>query len=329
VSDYRALADGYFERKPRYDRLAKISAGILEVRLTEAGVRHTVQFRLKEFASFVRKALAKNTGDPFREIHDLAGVRVVVPFFGDRARVADVVHRHFDVRDEEDTSLRQQVDQFGYRGWHFAIALKESDLPANGELGDHVAELQVQTRAESAWAEAGHDLVYKPRAPVPAATERRIARLMAIVELFDEQMGTTQTELLAVSGFQEAGMLAGLEQVFLPLARQDFNRQLSLEVLGAIRSLYSAEQLLGFEARMRTFANGQQAFLAELYRRYRDDQRRNVLLFQPEAIAILDLLERDSIALIEVWDRTLPPDLLDNLARALGHPLDAYRDGTR
>lgn len=329
MNDYGALAETYFKRRPRYEELAEVCAGILEIRLIEAGVRHTVQFRVKEFASFVRKALTKNASDPFREIHDFAGVRVVVPFYADRARVADVIRRHFDVRNEEDASVRQQVNQFGYRGWHFEIALKGSDLTAKSELADYVAELQVHTRAESAWAEAGHDLVYKPRAPVPASTERRIARLMAIVELFDEQMGTTQTELLAVPGFQEAGMLTALEQVYLPLARQDFNRQLSLEVLEVIRPLYGAEELQGFGARMQTFATAQRGFLTELYRRYRDDQRRNVLLFQPEALAIFDLLERDPLTLIERWDREMPPDLLDDLARALGHPLDAYRDGAR
>jgi len=329
VNDYRAFADAYFERQPQYEQLAKSCAGILEVRLAEAGIRHTIQFRVKQFASFVRKALSKTSREPFSEIRDFAGVRVVVPFFADRARVAAVVHRYFDVRDDEDTATRQKVDQFGYRGWHFEVALKESDLSERNDLRDHVAELQVHTRAESAWAEAGHDLVYKPRAPVPMSVERRIARLMALVELFDEQMGTTQDELLTVPGFQEAGILAALEQVFLPLARQDFDRQLSLEILAAIRPIYTAEELQGFEGYIRMFVLGQQEFLSELYQRYRDDRRRNVLLFQPEALAILDLLDRDPIALIAAWDRVLPADLLDSLARTLGRPLDVYRDATR
>jgi hypothetical protein len=124
-------------------------------------------------------------------------------------------------------------------------------------------------------------------------------------------------------------MLAALEQVFLPLARQEFDRHLSLEVLTVLRPLYRPDVMQGFEARMQTLVGAHHDFLAELYRRYRGDQRRNVLLLQPEALAILDLLERDPLALIERWDRGLPPDLLDTLARALGHPLDAYRDGTR
>jgi ppGpp synthetase/RelA/SpoT-type nucleotidyltranferase len=189
-----------------------------KLHVTEAGVRHTIQFRVKEFASFVRKALTKNLSDPLRDIHDLAGVRVVVPFYADRARAAEVIRRHFEVRDEEDTSARQAANQFGYRGWHFQIALKHADLAAKTELIDQVAELQVQTRAESAWAEAGHDLVYKPRAAVPAPTQRRIARLMAIVELFDEQMGTTQTELLAVPGFS-GGWNVGSAGAGVPPAR--------------------------------------------------------------------------------------------------------------
>lgn len=325
MNDYRLLAEGYFDREERYERLAKICAGIIQLRLTEAGIRHSVQSRVKDFASFVRKALTKP--DPFRDIGDMAGVRVVVPFFQDRARVAAVVRQFFDVESEEDTALRHNVDQFGYRGWHFAIGLKASDLVPARELEGHRAELQVHTRAESAWAEAGHDLIYKPRAAVTPAVERRIVRLMALVELFDEQMNTTQEELLAAPGFQEAAMLAALERAFLPLARQDFDRQLSLEVLSVIRPLYTPDELLALDTRLRRLLTENREFLTELYVRYREDRRRNVLIFQPESLAILDLLERDPIALIAAWDRELPADLLDSLARALGRPLDAYREG--
>jgi len=325
VKDYRFLATGYFDRRPLYEHLAKTCAGLLETRLVEAGIRHTVQFRVKDFASFIRKAIRKDASDPFLSIRDFAGLRVVVPFFRDRDRVAAVVRHTLDVRGEEDTSMRHSVTEFGYRGWHFEVALRSEDLTGRSELRDQVAELQVHTRAESAWAEAGHDLIYKPRAPVPESVQRRNARLMALVELFDEQMTTSQSDLLGAPGFYEAAMLVALEQHFLPLARQEFDRQLSLEILGVLKSLYDPGELAGYEGRIRTFVASHEAFLKELYARYRADNRRNVLVFQPEALAILDLIERDPVALISAWDDALPADLLDGVARALGQPLDAYR----
>lgn len=323
--DYRTLVDGYRRVIPSYERLAQICEGLIHQRLLEAGLRHVTQVRTKDFASFLRKALHKGYADPLTQEHDLAGVRVVVPFFSARERVAAVVRQSFRVEHEEDTAARHKVDQFGYRGWHFEIRLRDEDLGSDNELAGRIAELQVHTRAESAWAEADHDLVYKPNVEPSKRVRRRFARLMALVELFDEQMTSAQAELLAMPDFAEATMLVSLERVFLPLAAREYDQLLSLEVLKIVRPSYEGDELERFDALIAQFARTNEEFLRTLYARYRDDKRRHVLLFQPEAIALLERIERAPMRLIDAWDAGLPAEMLDDLADALGAPIASYR----
>src|SRR4029077_19626911 len=131
--------------------------------------------------------------------------------------------------------------------------LRPEDVPADSGLNEALAEIQIHTRAESAWADASHDITYKAALDLPKPLTRRITRLLALVELFDDQLSVAQHELLALPGFPAARMLVALDRLFLPLGRRDFDRQLSLEVLEHLRPLYTEPEQIGFPQLLGTF----------------------------------------------------------------------------
>jgi hypothetical protein len=59
-----------------------------------------------------------------------------------------------------------------------------------------------------------------------------------------------------------------------------------------------------------------------MYARDEDDSRSNPLIGQPEGILVFALLEADPFALKDLWQQSLPIDLLDDLAAVWGTPLE-------
>jgi len=249
---------------------------------------------------------------------DLSGVRIVITFADLRPSVIDVVRARFEV--VKDDPKQYDPDRLGYLGYHMDVRFRADDLPKDSDLLGARPEIQIHTRAESAWADASHDVTYKAQLQLPDPLRRRITRLLALVELFDDQLTVAQSELISLPGFAVARMLAALDPFFLQLARRDFDRELSLDVLENLRPLYGTIESQ-FVQVLTNFLRKEDRKLRHIYREYADDARCSPLLFQPEALVIFERLESAPVALRQQWDAHYPSDLLDDLARIWGAPL--------
>jgi ppGpp synthetase/RelA/SpoT-type nucleotidyltranferase len=71
----------------------------------------------------------------------------------------------------------KEDDRFGYFGLHYML-LVPSDVIIEG-VDEHLMppffELQIKTLYQHAWAEANHDLAYKPAQPLTNAQRRKVA----------------------------------------------------------------------------------------------------------------------------------------------------------
>jgi ppGpp synthetase/RelA/SpoT-type nucleotidyltranferase len=317
VIDLEALAREYERERPNYERLKVALEPAISECLLDAGITHVISSRVKEYASLARKAVKKGWPDAIQRSPDLVGIRVIIPFSRMKDPLVRALREHFLVTGDDDKATKYGITEFRYLGRHMQLAFRPEDGP-DPALAGREAELQLHTRAESAWADASHDLTYKAALALPDPLQRRVNRLLALVELFDGEMGRAQDDLVALPGFPAARMLQTLERAFLPLAHRDFDRDLSILVLSAIAPAYSAAELEAYDRLIDRFTADASTRLTSLYAKSRTDRYAHPLALQPEAIAVFDRLEHNPTRLRDAWDRELPPPMLDQLGELWG-----------
>ena len=141
-----------------------------------------VSTRAKSIDRFVAKSEKVNVDgtpkypDPFNEIQDQIGSRIVTFYLKDVQTVANHIRQY--LTPIEDKLLHPESDkEFDYIGKHYIFILP-NDIFGNGiELKDapEFFELQVKTLFQHSWSEANHDLGYKPTSPLTGDQKRRIA----------------------------------------------------------------------------------------------------------------------------------------------------------
>lgn len=319
---YEEVVARYRDEFPKYERLASLMGTMLETALRDDGYRLAeVSSRAKDVDSFGKKAMRKSYRDPLAEIEDKAGVRVVIPFARDRAPVETTAARVLILEDRDDKRAALTIDRLGYLGIHFRVRVRPELLSKpNKDLDGLWAEFQLHTKAENAWSVATHDTLYKAAVDVPPAVARRMMRLVALVEVFDDEVGRFQSELSALPGFRELGALVPpLERELLRFTRRDPDIALSGLVIPALAPLYARDDPLSiFTEVLCPYIEQRRDELRQLYERYEDDVRANPLLFQPEALMLFERLEHDRFRLRENWPPQVSLDVLLNLADIRG-----------
>src|SRR5580693_2800546 len=88
-------------------------------RLDQTDIKyHSVTARIKEVASLIKKVESKQIKDPFVEIPDIVGARIVALFLSDIQKIIDVLVSAFDI-----TFIDNKIDDtdprlFGYFSVH-------------------------------------------------------------------------------------------------------------------------------------------------------------------------------------------------------------------
>jgi ppGpp synthetase/RelA/SpoT-type nucleotidyltranferase len=329
AAEYAAVVDAYEAERPDYEELARLIGENVRAALDGRGLETEVLWRAKTIMSFVKKALRESYADPLVEIGDKAGVRVIVHYLDDLPTVEKVVGDLCTVHKREQKLDALAYNQLGYLGVHLEIQPKpklaaESD---NERVGSLRAELQIHTKAQSAWAVVSHDLLYKTALALSHPIKRGITRLVALVELFDAEVKRFRQQIEEDPDFKEMTVATALDDLIIRYTAQRPDRALSALIAPALVRLYDVEAQRVVPDRIQPFIEANRAKLDELYDRYRDDARANPLLFQPEALLIFERLDNDPDRLLEAWPASdLPIDLLENLATIWGVEVEAFRE---
>jgi putative GTP pyrophosphokinase len=189
------------EEYGRYEGPRKLVARDLESQLekkfSHLGSRILVKGRLKNFSSYYKKYLrilkAKAGGEAatgpsheLLEITDLIGLRVVCPFLEDMWETEKIIRDAYEVVEVERKGAGYSFKEFGYESTHFLVNIPRPLLEARGECGCRVAEIQVRTILQDAWAEVEHELVYKAEfTPFDEPMKRKLAAVNASLSLAD------------------------------------------------------------------------------------------------------------------------------------------------
>lgn len=194
------------EYTDRHDRilapLAEALTGHLEGNLRGIARIDRISARAKNPPRFVAKATKSLAGggaryeNPFEQIQDLVGARVIVFYKQDVDVVTKSLLRYYTPI-ENRALIPERESEFGYFGRHFILALPEDlfDDDADRARSPTFFELQVKTLFQHAWSEAGHDLAYKPGAELTRLQKRLVALTAAQAWGADQQFAQLHTEL--------------------------------------------------------------------------------------------------------------------------------------
>lgn len=300
----------YKVERPLYEEFVKVVATKAEEACNAAAIPCRTQSRAKTMASFIKKVLRDKAA--YEAIFDKGGVRVLPLYPDDRAAIAEVVHKTFQVTWVKDFAEASRPDQFGYRGLHFTVELTEADRASERpEIASLAAELQIHTPGESVWASVNHDLIYKTSLEIPPDVHRSLNRVSALLELVDSEMSGAREKILGLRGAEVARLLAALEKHFLPLRAQAYDARLSIIVLEALKPLVDINE---FEHLFGEFVANNQAKLNHVFsQNEEEEEERHILLSQPESL-LLFFLARDHMPELEKnWPGSLPQEMLSDL----------------
>ncbi|WP_404467515.1 GTP pyrophosphokinase family protein [Bacillus sp. RC97] len=179
----------YREHCEKYSDLGVNLQNALTLLLKEADITCLdVNYRIKDYDSFLDKIDRKGYQNPLEENEDFCGMRIICYFPNDIKKIVEVIKREFNVHHHEDKSDKE-IDRFGYRSYHFVVSIKEEWLssPNFRNLRNVKAEIQVRTILMHAWADIEHKLQYKKKEHIPKVIQRKFYQLSALFELADEQ----------------------------------------------------------------------------------------------------------------------------------------------
>lgn len=182
-----ALIKRYFNEYPNYQQLCREVVYILEKELKNAGIKYSAAtYRVKSLESIIEKTLRKTYQDPFKEITDIAGTRLVYLYRDDFESIEKILHSVFEVVEKVDKSEDQGVDRFGYSAVHFLLKVgKKSSGARYDDLKNYICELQVRTVLQDAWALISHHLVYKHELDIPSELRRNLNAMAGSLESAD------------------------------------------------------------------------------------------------------------------------------------------------
>lgn len=180
-----------------FEALASRIAALLQDLLHGAQIDLAqLECRAKTVESFLGKVERKGYKDPFTEIKDLAGLRVITYYNDDVQRVADLIHAEFDIDPAHSTDKLEElgVDEFGYRSFHIVATLAHprSALPEWKDYVGRPFEIQVRSVLQHAWAAISHKIDYKTAAQAPKELRRELFRLSALLELADDEFASVR-----------------------------------------------------------------------------------------------------------------------------------------
>jgi len=188
----------YKELLPQYENLGQNISQALELLLKEKDISClSISYRIKESDSFFEKLKRKRYKDPFEEIEDICGVRVICYYQSDVEKITEIIKKEFDVIENDNKVENLEYDQFGYRSSHFIIKIKKEWLstPNYRGLENLKTELQIRTVLMHAWAEIEHKLAYKSKLQIPKEFQRKLARISAKLEESDEQFEDIKNQI--------------------------------------------------------------------------------------------------------------------------------------
>lgn len=190
MGNEKPIIEKYFKLLPKYEKLGENLKNAFQTLLKENEVDIlTIKFRIKKLDDFLEKIERKGYKNPFNEMEDICGIRVICYFPSEIELIKKVIEREFDVVEIINKDNKHVPTQFGYRSQHYVLKIKKdwAKTPHFRGLDNLKFELQLRTVLMHAWGEIEHKLAYKKFEHMPPQFRRKFSLLSAKLEEADEQ----------------------------------------------------------------------------------------------------------------------------------------------
>lgn len=195
-----AFSKWYDANRAKYEYFGNSIEAILRRGIEDENlIIHSLNSRVKDKDSFLKKCARKKYSDPSSQMTDFVGLRVITYTTADVERACKIVEKLFEI----DTSNSQNkadilgADRVGYLSHHFIVSLgsERDKLPEYSGLCNLKAEIQVRTILQHAWAEIEHDREYKFSGQLPDAIYRRFHLAAGNLEMIDIEFQRLSDEI--------------------------------------------------------------------------------------------------------------------------------------
>jgi ppGpp synthetase/RelA/SpoT-type nucleotidyltranferase len=202
----KAAAEEYSRKRELYEDFSWTVRDILADAIEERALKtNEIQCRAKEIKSFLKKAKTPSDQNPeepryknpIPDITDLAGVRVITFFPSTIQGIRQLIQEEFEVIELVDhTASAEHEQRLGYLSVHYLVRLgnNRKRLPEYKKFDMLIAEIQVRTVLQHAWAEIEHDIRYKSTSTIPQSISRRFMTLAGLLEIADREFEAIQNE---------------------------------------------------------------------------------------------------------------------------------------
>lgn len=174
----------------------------LEILNTEFEVRYqrnpisSIQSRLKSQVSIMekmnRKGLSVTCENIEKNIHDIAGIRVICSYVDDIYRIADALVGQYDIELIEKKDYIANPKPNGYRSLHLIVKLPVCFAESTKNV---TAEIQIRTIAMDFWASLEHQIKYKKKMNNPEAVASKLKQCADIITYTDMIMQNIRREM--------------------------------------------------------------------------------------------------------------------------------------
>ncbi|MEJ8636282.1 hypothetical protein [Streptomyces sp. MS2.AVA.5] len=314
----------YRREQPRIERAAKLTAAHIRRRAARARINCEVSSRAKDVRSFILKAQHKQYLNPWEQITDKAGVRIVVQHQGLLDPTLNLVKDELTLvgEPEDDRGAPGAEDRLQYPRLHVQV------LAWGDQVGDdgrpYECEIQIRTEATDLWARMSHKLMYKPTSTaVPSDVRRSLYRLIALVELYDLEVQRGVEALADHPDIARSNqLLEEAAHIFRTFTDHEYRRDLSEEVVDVLAQAIPDQS--HYADRLAKFAEERRGDLERAFMDYGPGSDhflrhgRYLLASQPESLIIFERLSTAKLLLQGLWADELPQSMLNDMADAWG-----------
>lgn len=241
-----------------------------------------IKFRLKEEDSLIQKAFYRNKSysDPYNEITDKVGGRIVVLLEEQANQICGVIEKLEDFSFSKDrdfeTERATHPELFNYKSHHYI--LRNKNEISIGEIipeGTPV-EIQIRTLLQHAYSELTHDTIYKPNTAASPEVRRYVAKSMALIEVTD-QLFSQVSNSLKLSEHQFSKIIEDC----LKLLPDDIGIHIDIDLCNFILDAYLLEVEQYNQSSLKKFVNEYNFILEKIKERsaYKYLFRQPVILF--------------------------------------------------
>lgn len=216
---------------PNYQKLLDIIRGDLKSYLKNKIKYNKISGRIKHFPNFYEKIERKQYSEPFGQMEDICGIRIICYYQSDLEIISKIIQDEYKILKSVDKSDLLQFDEFGYRSLHFIVQIRDDKLKISRykNLENLKAEIQVRTVLMDAHASIEHELTYKKGLYIPYKYRRKLSQLSAILETVEDEFQYLKEDMDSYWN-----NLVKLKEII----EFDFDRELSLDTLQDFLDFY-------------------------------------------------------------------------------------------